>query len=113
VPIMKEHGLVAIASFADTEADSVASGAGLVRLYLDVALGDQSKELIPGLGMFVLLFRHVTATDSAIEAWNPDNQDMKSKVVWSRLHHILHPILACRSARTSTSRTCARGSPRP
>ena len=45
---MKQHGIVAIASFADTEADSVASGAGLVRLYLDVALGDKSKELIPG-----------------------------------------------------------------
>ncbi len=46
---MKQGAIVAIASFADTEDDCVASGAGLVRMYLDHAFGVESKSLIPGL----------------------------------------------------------------
>ena len=45
---MKQHAIVAIATFADTEEDSIVSGLGLVRAYLNVALGEKSAELIPG-----------------------------------------------------------------
>ena len=49
VPLMKQHAIVAIATFADTEEDSIISGITLVRAYLNVALGDNSAELIPGM----------------------------------------------------------------
>ena len=47
---MKQAGaLVAVATYCEAEEDSLASGAALVRRYLDVAFGDKSKEYIPGV----------------------------------------------------------------
>ena len=62
---MKQQAVVAIATFADTEEDSLASGASLVRRYLDVAFGDKSKELIPGGCLFIMIYAMAAAAEQS------------------------------------------------
>ena len=49
VPLMKQNAIVAVASFADTEEDCIASGISLIRKYLEVAFGENSQDFIAGM----------------------------------------------------------------
>lgn len=72
VPFLVSKGvLVAIATFADDEEESLLSGVPMIRKYLEVAFPGKSESYIP---------------DKAIEAWNPENKDMSQKVVGKNIH---------------------------
>lgn len=77
---------VCIATFADTEAESLLSGLALVRRYLDVAFNGKSANYIP---------------DEHIEAWNPENRELDMKVVGKNMH--LDNIVARVSASSKKS----------
>jgi hypothetical protein len=92
---VQKHAKVAIATFADDEEEALISGKALVRKYLDIAFGEQkSKELIPGsisMRVFMPCIHFLnsiprTLLDVLIEAWNPDNKDMRSRLVGKNYH---------------------------